>query len=620
MISVIVPIYKVEPYLEDCVNSIRQQTYQDLEIILVDDGSPDGCPALCNQFAKEDSRIRVIHKENGGLSDARNAGIDAAKGEFITFVDSDDYMHSLTYEKMIKILEEHEEVDMAVWQFQEVPANEKYKTEDEPLNWNGYVILDHSQVLADMRTEQRAAYIVAWNKLYRRELWKDLRFPKGKIHEDQFTSYKPLCQARKVAYTDYPFYYYRQREGSIMTTFSTKECMDDIEALQEKIAYFREYEKDYFADWACECLDQMFYHYGRSKKAGATATAKEIKQIAKNIYKDLPKKVIASFPKERRAYFQSCFVGDAYMQCYMGLYWKLMAGQRKVSRKIEKKKLYQLGKKHATDGNNPKISSIEETLEYIREQKLSVSRFGDGEFKWMAGIQQNSFQVASEAMTRRLKEIIKSEEEGHIVCLSDGFDTLDNLKEDARNFWFTFMGKYRQEWISYLKPNKQYYNTNMTRPYMDYADQTPCAHRFDLLKAIWEDRDLILIEGEKSRLGVGNDLFQGAKSIKRILAPAKNAYQKYDEILERACKYDKDALYLIALGPTATILAYDLHQTGRQAIDVGHVDIEYEWFLRKAEKKITIENKYVNEVDAGRYCVEMKDPAYQSQIVEKILW
>lgn len=115
-------------------------------------------------------------------------------------------------------------------------------------------------------------------------------------------------------------------------------------------------------------------------------------------------------------------------------------------------------------------------------------------------------------------------------------------------------------------------------------------------------------------------MFETARSVKRILAPARDAYDKYAEIMEAACKQDKDALYLIALGPTATILAYDLHKTGRQAIDVGHVDIEYEWFLMGATKKVAIENKYVNEVDAGLNCREMLDETYQSQIIEKIEW
>ncbi|MDE7425673.1 MAG: SP_1767 family glycosyltransferase [Lachnospiraceae bacterium] len=303
----------------------------------------------------------------------------------------------------------------------------------------------------------------------------------------------------------------------------------------------------------------------------------------------------------------------------MNLYWKNLSLKRKVAGKLKGYYYSWLGKLQAGKKWNPKIASIEVTLEKIIKDKSSVSRYGDGEYKWMAGIPQNSFQNSSKEMAERLQEIIKSEEKNHLVCLSDGFSKLNYLNSEAQGFWYHFMGEHRKRWIAFLKSGKQYYNTNMTRPYMDYLDKTPCKHRFDLLKEIWKNRDVILIEGKKSRLGIGNDLFSEAKSIKRILAPAMNAYDKYNEIFQTAMEQDKEALYLIALGPTATILAYDLYKSGRQAIDVGHVDIEYEWFLRGAGRKIRIPNKYVNEVNAGNGVEEnLEDEKYQSQIVARI--
>ena len=289
-----------------------------------------------------------------------------------------------------------------------------------------------------------------------------------------------------------------------------------------------------------------------------------------------------------------------FWNVFQGRYWRLK------------------GKFQARATWNPKIATIEETLELIIKEKCSVSRFGDGEYKWMTGKPQKSFQRPSEEMANRLREISKSDDKNHLVCLSDGFGKLDYLNENAQAFWYRFMGEHRKEWISLLKPGKQYYNTNMTRPYMDYKDKSSCSHRFELLKAIWKDRDIILIEGEKSRLGIGNSLFEQAGSIKRILVPAKDAYGKYEEILKVACEQDKDALYLIAAGPTATILAYDLHKTGRQAIDVGHVDIEYEWYCMGATEKVAIPHKYVNEVDAGASATMCDDKRYHSQIIAKI--
>ena len=140
------------------------------------------------------------------------------------------------------------------------------------------------------------------------------------------------------------------------------------------------------------------------------------------------------------------------------------------------------------------------------------------------------------------------------------------------------------------------------------------------LKKIWDQKDILIIEGEKSRLGIGNDLFNNTKSIKRIICPIKNAFKVYDKIINSVLKCNEKRLILLALGPTATILSYDLYKLGYQSVDVGHVDIEYEWFLRNATHKIQIENKYVNEARGKRYnFTKVKDKKYYSQIIAKII-
>jgi glycosyltransferase family protein len=140
------------------------------------------------------------------------------------------------------------------------------------------------------------------------------------------------------------------------------------------------------------------------------------------------------------------------------------------------------------------------------------------------------------------------------------------------------------------------------------------------LKKIWDGKDVVIVEGEKSRLGVGNDLFDNMNSIQRVICPAENAFEIYDRILNELLKLPKDKLILLALGPTATVLAYDMYKAGYHVIDIGHVDIEYEWFLRKATKKIKIENKYVTEVKEGRVDIQdIKDSKYQNEIIERIL-
>lgn len=264
----------------------------------------------------------------------------------------------------------------------------------------------------------------------------------------------------------------------------------------------------------------------------------------------------------------------------------------------------------------PQIASIDETIQKIVKEGCSVSRFGDGEIL-LTNNKAIGFQKADSKLGERLKEVLQSNADGHIVCLSDTFTDIYRYNRKARRFWRTHFFIYGHIWDNLLIPNKQYYNTFVTRPYMDFAQKTQCGKWFHDMQAIWQNRNIIFIEGEKSRLGVGNDLFHNAKSIKRILCPPTSAFDKYDSIVNEAIKQNKDVLFLIALGPTATVLAYDLHKKGYQAIDIGHVDIEYEWWRMNAKRKVKIQNKYVNEAVGGNI-VSVAGEEYESQIIAKI--
>lgn len=266
------------------------------------------------------------------------------------------------------------------------------------------------------------------------------------------------------------------------------------------------------------------------------------------------------------------------------------------------------------------VRSIEETIDIITNKRVSMSRYGDGEFSWMMGIHQNTFQDYSPKMRDRLIEIIISVNENHIVCLSDTFGSLKQYNRFAIRFWSEFMVNHRREWIRLLDCKKTYYNTNVTRLYMDYKDKSLTKKWFTYIKRIWDKQDIVIVEGEKTRLGVGNDLFDNAKSIRRVLAPATNAFNRYDEILDEIKKVEIKSLILIALGPTATILAYDLSKAGYWALDVGHVDIEYEWFLMGAKTKVPVENKYVNEAAkiGGVNINDSTDLKYLSEITVRL--
>ena len=228
LISVIVPIYKVEAYLDRCICSIVEQTYQNLEILLIDDGSPDRCPDLCDAWAQRDPRIRVIHKKNGGLSDARNAGIEVAKGEWLSFVDSDDYIMPQMYQRLLSVCLENQ-ADIAVSSFFfTYGAQKKSLKSTMPCHQH---VFSHDDLMTYFFRIHPVELVVAWNKLYCRRLFfnhHQIRYPVGRLHEDEFTSYKLLYAANRVVWMPDEWYAYVQHDGSIMANYGIRNLKDTI--------------------------------------------------------------------------------------------------------------------------------------------------------------------------------------------------------------------------------------------------------------------------------------------------------------------------------------------------------------------------------------------------------
>lgn len=265
----------------------------------------------------------------------------------------------------------------------------------------------------------------------------------------------------------------------------------------------------------------------------------------------------------------------------------------------------------------PRIMNIDETLNYLLEHECSISRFGDGELKIASGLSIR-FQEYDAKLSQRLREILKSSLPECLICLTDIFDDISWMRTKSYEYTWRIMTEHRQEWTDMLDLNKVYGNTNITRFYMGHRNKENSERWFNQLKRIWAAKKIVLVEGEKSRLGYHNDLFKDVESIERILCPAKNAYSYYNQILDEVKKIDKNKLILIALGPTASILAYDLSMLGYRALDVGHVDIEYEWFLQKATEKVKIEGKYTNEALNGDQVSDDVDDKYKGQIISRI--
>ena len=268
----------------------------------------------------------------------------------------------------------------------------------------------------------------------------------------------------------------------------------------------------------------------------------------------------------------------------------------------------------------PQICTVDETMRKITQEKVSVSRYGDGEFQIILGAAKDVYQDDDEELGRRLQEILISNLEGHIVALADDYGCMEGMRDENKNSIRRYMtAEKRRKHYQYIDMGKQYYNAYISRPYViyPYDRREETSARFNAWKKIWDGQKLLLVEGCYTRMGVGNDLFSNANLIERIIAPNKNAFSVYQEILQAVLQIEKDRVVLIALGPTATVLAYDLAKAGYWAIDIGHLDLEYEWYL-KAEGYSRVPNKYNNEVLGGTEVDALFDEEYDKSIIKII--
>ncbi len=236
LISIIIPVYNVAPFLARCLDSVVNQTYSKLEIILVNDGSTDSCPRICDEYAAKDNRIKVIHKENGGLSDARNAGINAATGELISFVDSDDVLSQQFFQKLLEALVTYN-ADIAECEFKKfIHETELISCSDELKN--SFQILEGEIIMEALF--KGPFHVMVWNKLYKTALLRGRLFPLNRINEDVFWTYRIFGEASKTVKIDEELYFYRQREHSIMASTYSLKRLDSLHAYEEKIEYLEE--------------------------------------------------------------------------------------------------------------------------------------------------------------------------------------------------------------------------------------------------------------------------------------------------------------------------------------------------------------------------------------------
>lgn len=291
-ISVIIPIYNVEKYLSKCIDSVISQTYSNLEIILVNDGSTDSSGRICDEYEKLDKRVKVIHKENGGLSDARNYGIEASTGDYIAFLDSDDWADKKLYMTLYKNIKKNH-ADISICNFKKYYSDKDIEKQE----LNEVKCYSNIEALERLYCNDAVIMVVAWNKLYKRKVIGDLRFPVGKIHEDEYLTPMIIYNANKISYINNELIYYRQRENSIMNKKFNVKRLDYLYVLESRMKFFKEnmldelYEKN-----VCTYLEKVMEFYFLIKNS-EIENKKSIMKKLKNKLSNLNKNLDINLPK-----------------------------------------------------------------------------------------------------------------------------------------------------------------------------------------------------------------------------------------------------------------------------------------------------------------------------------
>lgn len=272
----------------------------------------------------------------------------------------------------------------------------------------------------------------------------------------------------------------------------------------------------------------------------------------------------------------------------------------------------------------PSILSVKDTIDEILIKKKSVVRFGDGEFSIIDNRIRPRFQTINESLSAKLKVVLCSKSDRVLICIADNYGELNQYTDEAAaGIRLYLTNEVRRNHMMLLDMHRTYGNAYLSRPYFIYRnkEKSVITEKFEHIKKIWDKQDVLIIEGEHTRFGVGNDLLDNAASVNRILVPDKNAFDYYDDILKVSQINANGRLVLSIIGPTATVLSYDLAMSGFWAIDIGQLDSEYEWFLRGAEDRCDVPYKTISEyVDKSTYAdiPEIDREKYYSEIIEKV--
>ena len=586
--------------MRNAIDSAIKQTYKNLEIILVDDESKDSSGKICEEYKKKDSRIKVVHQKNKGLSGARNTGLDNATGKYIMFLDSDDSFELDACENLYNYIEKTN-ADYVVGNYINMDEDGT-KWGNPAFNQERYkesrlLIQDYTYSFYTMNSG-------VWNKIFRKSFLDEIqvRFVEKVPAEDAiFTTYC-FIKSKNVYYIPKIVYNYRLRIADSISSSCSKTYFLGINKAY-RIIYNNFVESnniDFYRFFYAKSVNYILYKFIDSDKLTKEERIDVLEEMRwfYSLSNDLK---IPTILKSVQYIIQSIVEKD-YEQALK--YCEILNQVRKMLPKEIKEKMSKpsantykqieeieintdiIKKKEklikAMKDSNIKILSTEECLKELKKGK-SIARFSNGEFDLIIG-NGLTYQKPSKKLVSRLKEILQSKQDFCMIGIPNEINKFENLTEESEHFWIEYMYKTRKMWLKYLHPDIQYCTSDLSRLYIRRKNHDNCEKYFTMIKDIWKDRNVLICETSDAKTGIGNDLLDECKSIKRIIYSEEDSFNKYDEILSNLKKEPKDTIILTVLGATATVLAYDLAKEGYQILDIGHLDTEYELYKRNIEK------------------------------------
>lgn len=610
-ISVIVPIYNVEPYIERAVWSLLLQSWQEMEILLIDDGSTDRSGEICEEIRRNwESRHRNKHREivirhipNGGQSHARNLGLALATGEMVGFLDGDDACGWTMFEQLHAAMTE-ERADIAECDFRgRWSAPGAGIPEDERVVLTGRDALEKQ---LRMEPASRFPSTSVWSKLFRKEILSDLRFPDGRIHEEYAFLAEAFLRAGRYVYLGARLYDRTLRgDSTTAETFSIR-SLDKLAVYQRREEFLAAEAPELLDHARARRYDLMMHSYYLCREHGMKEEARQLRRGLLASGRDI---LAGKLPGKKKMAF-CMFV------CAPGMYEQLRIWKRNGGREAWKRRLCHLVYRlHRLGPDTVRVRSMEETIAELAASERSMVRYGDGEFLMMQG-HDISEQRADAELGRRLQEVLRAEDPRILYCVCNIFHSLDACTPHSRCFWEAHLLRHRREYRRSCGGKRQFYDALVTRPYFMLEDKLRARTVFDRMKQLWHGRDLVIIEGGISHNGVGNDLFAEAGTVRRIIVPSRSCYTVYDRILEAARRLEEqNVLFLVSIGAASKVLVYDLVQDGCRALDIGNLDMEYEWSLHGASGKYQL---LKHDIEGEALDRELGYETYLGEVVERI--